>query len=43
MTRLLMTLFVLFTLAGVIALSGCDDDTTVMQMDASVDLRPAHD
>jgi hypothetical protein len=45
MTRLLMALFVLLTLAGVAALSGCDDDGQVQPMqDLSMpDLRKTHD
>ncbi len=46
MTRWLMALFVLVTLAGsaALTLSGCDDDTTgPVTQDLSMDLRPAHD
>jgi hypothetical protein len=44
MTRLLMALFVVVTLAGVVALSGCDDDMPAPAVDLSVqDSHPAHD
>lgn len=44
MTRLLMALFVMVTLAGVLALSGCDDDMPAPAADLSVqDSHPNHD